>query len=81
MVSNNNANTHLDRFQVVPLTTQTERVYPGEVVVQVLDQPSKVMTNQIITTSINRFGKKHVTLSSIDMQAVDQALQMQLGLD
>ncbi len=48
IVSNDSANRNLVRVVVVPLTSNTERLYPGEPIVNVAGQASKAMSNQIM---------------------------------
>ncbi len=51
IVSNDTANRHLARVVVVPMTSNTERQYPGEALVLVGGQRSKAMADQIMTAS------------------------------
>ena len=60
VLSNDNSNTYLDRFQVVPLTANTSRVYASECVVELKKQPGKVMADQLRTVSASRFGAQNV---------------------
>jgi mRNA interferase MazF len=80
IVSNNVANKHLNRLQVVPVTSHVGRVYPSEAVVMVKGKASKAMADQLTTVSklrlINHAGK----VSHTDMQRVEQAIKVQLGL-
>jgi mRNA interferase MazF len=48
ILSNNAANRHLSRVVVVPLTSSSARVYPGEALVRVGNQISKAMADQIM---------------------------------
>jgi mRNA interferase MazF len=80
VVSNDIANKYLDRFQVVPITSNTDRLYPGESEVKINKKPGKTATNQIATVSIKRFGKKVCTLTKVEQAELDEALQIQLGL-
>jgi mRNA interferase MazF len=80
VVSNDVANKYLDRFQVVPITSNTDRLYPGESPVEISKKPGKTATNQIATVSINRFGKKISKLTSTEQAELDEALKIQLGL-
>ena len=80
VVSNNIANKYLDRFQVVPLTSNIDRVYPGECIVSLKKQDGKAMSNQIMTVSKIRFGKRIQKLSADDVQLLDSALRVQLSL-
>jgi mRNA interferase MazF len=80
-VSNNEANRHLNRVQVVPLTTNTSRVHPGEALVTVRGTSNKAMANQILTVGKVRLERLIDSVSDADMQFVDQAIRMQLALD
>ncbi|MCB9812742.1 type II toxin-antitoxin system PemK/MazF family toxin [Candidatus Nomurabacteria bacterium] len=80
IVSNDISNKFLDRVQVVPLTSNTEKVYPSEALVTVKKQAAKAMTDQIRTVSVERLGKKISSLTAIELVAVELVLRMQLGL-
>jgi mRNA interferase MazF len=54
IVSNNAANEHADRVQVVPLTSKTTKLYPCEAMVTVEGRDSKAMADQIMTVSKER---------------------------
>ena len=80
VVSNNVANKYLDGFQVVPITSNTNRLYPGESQVEITKKPGKAATNQIATVSIKRFSKKICVLTTIEQAELNEALKIQLGL-
>ena len=80
VVSVNSANKALRRVQVVPLTTNVSRLYPGECLVLVADKQSKAMTDQIRTIDKVRCGERLATLSPVDVLKLDDALRVQLGL-
>ena len=80
VVSNNAANETLNRIQVVPLTSQTARLYPGEALVDVGGQPHKAMGDQIATVSKLRLRERMARLSAVDMTSLERAVRVQLGL-
>ena len=81
IVSNDAANEHLNRVQVVPLTRSVDRVYASEAVIMLRDRRNKAMADQLTTASKKRLTKRVGRLASHDMHAVEQAIRIQLGLD
>jgi mRNA interferase MazF len=80
IVSNDAANAVLNRLIVVPLSSKTDRLYPGEVLVQVNEQKSKAMSDQLTTISKLRLRKRITTLTAGEMTAVEEAVLLQLGI-
>lgn len=80
ILSNNAANSVLDRVVVVPLSSQTEKLYPSEALVSVGERQSKAMADQIMTASKQRLQNRIGSLSSGDLQAVEGALLLHLGI-
>jgi mRNA interferase MazF len=58
VVSNDAANRHLSRVVVVPVTSNTGRLYPGEAVITVGGREGKEMADQIMATDKSRTKKK-----------------------
>jgi mRNA interferase MazF len=81
VLSNNAANLALNRVQVVPITSRTDRVYPGEAIVELKGEKRKAMADQLTTVSKHRLRSKLGALSSEDMTRVEAAIAVQLALN
>jgi len=80
IVSNDAANRNLSRVVVIPLTSSTQRQYPGEALVSVGGQRSKAMADQIMAADKSRLKGQFATVSRTDMLAIEEAIQVHLGL-
>jgi mRNA interferase MazF len=80
IVSNNSANTHLNRVQVIPLTSNTGKCYPSEALVTLNGTENKAMADQIATVDKQRLHNCAGDISNKDMKQVERAIKIQLGL-
>lgn len=80
IVSNDAANRATNRMIVVPLTSQVDRVYAGETLVQLNGQTRKAMADQLTTASKLRFKKIIGSLSPEDMVRIERVILVQLGI-
>ena len=80
IVSNDSANRNLKRVVVVPLTTNTSRVFPGEARVSVAGEFCNAMSDQVMAADKLRLKDKLATLSKSDMLEVEKAICVHLGL-
>lgn len=80
ILSNDAANTHLNRVQVVPLTSVTDRVYPSEAIVTVKGKAHKAVADQLTTVAKARLTNRIARLSAADILNVEQVVLVQLGI-
>jgi mRNA interferase MazF len=80
VVSNNAANAHANRVQVVPVSSKTEKLYPCEALITIQGRTSKAMADQVTTVAKERLAKYMDTLSVEEIRQVETALRLQLGL-
>jgi mRNA interferase MazF len=80
IVSNNAANAALNRLVVVPLSSQTEKLYPAEALITLKGQQRKAMADQITTASKLRLRSCIASLSASDLSAVEEAILLHLGI-
>jgi len=80
IISNNASNRFLNRVQIVPLTSKTDRLYPSEAVVVFGGKQSKAMADQLATVSKARLFRRADILSQEDMRKIEEAVKIQLDI-
>ena len=90
IVSNDGVNTAVHRHgrgvvTVVPVTSNVERVYPFQVLIEAADHSglrndSKAQAEQVRAVDVSRIGRRITTLSPNAMNKLDAALRLHLAL-
>ena len=80
IVSNDAANHYLNRVQVVPISSNVDKLYPSETYVTFRGQKAKAMANQITTVSKKRLINSAGSISYIEMEGIGKAISTQLDL-
>lgn len=80
VISNDAANSSLNRVVVIPLTSNIPKLYPGEAFITVKQERRKAMADQIMAVSKLRLKSRMGMLSNADMAALEDAVLLHLAL-
>ena len=80
IISNNASNKFLNRVQVIPITSNTDRLFPSEAYVTIAGKKGKAMADQLATVSKQRLSKRIGSVSNDEMDMVAEAIKTQLDL-
>ena len=79
IISNNQQNQFSPVLTVLPITSQLDKIYPFEVLIQ-LEKPSKILLDQITTIDKTFAKKKIASLTDLEMTKVEKLLHSTLAL-
>jgi mRNA interferase MazF len=80
VVSNDSMNKFAARLIMMPLTSNVEKCFPGEVVIKLKGKKARALGDQIRSVDQSRLGRKVGKLSAVELQAIDEALRITLAL-
>lgn len=80
VIINDSANRFLQRIVVIPITSNTNRQYPGEALLTIAGKRGKAMADQIMAADKSRLKHQLGILSKKDLRELEKALLTHLGI-
>ncbi len=80
IVSNDASNGAMSRVQVVPVTSNTSKLYVFESRIEVKGAQGKAMADQIMTADKQRLKKRIGKVSPSELLGIERAIKIQLGI-
>jgi mRNA interferase MazF len=80
IVSNDSCNTYGARVVVLPVTSNVSSVYPGEALIEIQGRSARALGDQIRSIDKSRLRSRLGRLSQDELETVDDALRITLGL-
>ena len=80
IVSNDAANRHANRVQVVPITGNIDHVYPCDSLVSVDGRSCRAMADQLTTVGKHRLKGRIGILRDLEIRSLEIAIRIQLAL-
>ena len=80
IVSNDASNGAMSRVQVIPVTSNTTKLYVFESRIEVKGAQGKAMADQIMTADKQRLKKRIGKVSPAEMLGLERAIKIQLGI-
>ena len=80
IVSNDASNRAMSRVQVIPVTSNTSKLYVFESRIEVKGAQGKAMADQIMTADKQRLKKRIGKVSPSEMLGIERAIKIQLGI-
>jgi mRNA interferase MazF len=80
IVSNDASNGAMSRVQVIPMTSNTSKLYVFEARIAIKGAQGKAMADQIMTADKQRLKKRIGKVSPAEMLGIERAIKVQLGI-
>ena len=81
ILSKQHRQSHLNRLQVVPISSKIEKLYPAEAMILLNGEKRKAMADQLTTVSKLRLASRIGKLTEADLEQVEGVVRLQLGMD